>query len=55
MVTIVSSFEETKEVYCLSTDNKPSTLPNGSICVEMDTGKIYLYDEANAQWIEWGA
>ena len=55
MVTITSAFEETKEVYCLSTDSKPTDMPNGSICVEMDTGKLYLYDEAGTQWVEFGA
>lgn len=55
MVTITSAYEETKEVYCLSTDNKPSDVPNGSICVEIDTGKLYLYDADGAQWTEFGA
>ena len=55
MVTITSSYNETKEIYCLSTDTKPTGVPNGSICVEMDTGKLYLYDEDGTQWIEWGA
>ena len=55
MVTIVSAFNEPKEVYCLSTDSKPTNVPNGSILVEMDTSKIYTFDESGTQWNEWGA
>ncbi len=41
---------------CLSTDTKPTSgILNGSVLIEMDTGKIYFYDEAGAQWREWGA
>lgn len=38
----------------LSTDTKPTgeRVPNGSAFVEMDTGKVYMYDAANAQWCE---
>lgn len=55
MVTIASAFDAQKEIYCLSTDTKPDDMPNGSICVEMDTGKLYLYDEEGTQWVEFGA
>lgn len=34
----------------LSTDNKPTNAKNGSVFVEMDTGKIFIFDEENAQW-----
>lgn len=41
---------------CLSTDTKPTTgILNGSVLIEMDTSKVYFYDEANSQWREWGA
>lgn len=31
-----------KEVRCLSTDDKPTAgMPNGSTCIEIDTGKVY--------------
>lgn len=41
---------------CLSTDVKPTTgILNGSVLIEMDTSKVYFYDEANSQWREWGA
>lgn len=37
---------------CLSTDTKPTIYANGSIVIEMDTGKVYMFDEANESWIE---
>lgn len=38
---------------CLSTDTKPTTdIANGSILIEMDTGSIYMFDEAGADWLE---
>lgn len=55
MVTTVSAFEDPKEVYGLSTDTKPSNVPNGSIFVEMDTSKLYTFDADGKQWNEWGA
>lgn len=41
----------------LSTDSKPVTedVGNGSSFIEIDTSKVYFYDEANSQWREWGA
>lgn len=37
----------------LSTDNKPTEdIGNGSIFIEIDTKKIYFYDEENSQWLE---
>lgn len=37
---------------CLSTDTKPSNVANGSILIEIDTGKIFMYDESGAVWTE---
>ena len=37
-------------VYCLSTDTKPTNVPNGSECIEMDTGAKYLYDADTSTW-----
>lgn len=41
----------------LSTDTKPEKIGdkdinNGAIFVEIDTGKVYLYDLENKQWKE---
>ena len=43
------------ELYGLSVDTKPTRdIVNGSSFVEMNTGKIFLFDEENAQWLEFG-
>ena len=56
MVTMTEYSGGNVQLVCLSTDTKPTTgIANGSVCLEMDTGKIYLFDEANAEWLEWGA
>ena len=40
----------------LSTDSKPTTgIANGSMYLEMDTKKVYLFDEANATWRQFSA
>ena len=44
------------EIYVNSSDSKPtSSLCNGSICIEVDTGKIFLFNEATSGWVEHGA
>ena len=41
------------ESTCLSTDTKPTDgIANGSICIEMDTGKIYMFNESGSAWVE---
>lgn len=45
--------EQEKEYRGLSTDTKPTEgIVNGSIFIEIDTGKIYMFDEENEQWTE---
>lgn len=41
-----------KTVYCLSTDTKPTDVPNGSLCFEMDTSGIYMFDAENGSWLQ---
>lgn len=42
-----------KDYVCVSTDAKPTDgITNGSMCLEMDTGKIYAFNEAASTWIE---
>lgn len=42
-----------REGECLSTDTKPTDgWANGSKLLEMDTGKVFMFDEANSQWRE---
>ena len=38
----------------LSTDTKP-TATNGDLFIEIDTGKLYFYDEDSSDWVEFGA
>ena len=39
------------EGFCLSTDTKPTNgIENGSQLVEIDTGKLYFYDEEGGIW-----
>ena len=41
------------DVYCLSGYTKPTDgIGNGSILIEMDTSKVYIFDEENIQWQE---
>lgn len=48
----------TAVLYGLSTDTKPtreynnSSIVNGSVFIEMDTGDAYFYDEENELWKE---
>lgn len=40
------------ESACLSTDTKPTEgIANGSLCLEMDTGKIYAFNKAGEEWL----
>lgn len=36
----------------LSTDTKPDNVITGSIFVEVDTGKVFMYDEVGESWVE---
>lgn len=45
------------ELRGLSTDEKPTQIANklvdnGSVYIEIDTGKIYMYNIDNEQWME---
>ena len=40
------------ELRGLSTDEKPTNVDNGSTFIEIDTGKIYMYDLEHEQWKE---
>lgn len=51
------TFKFLVELRGLSTDDKPTTIENGivdngSVFIEIDTGKISLYDLANTEWKE---
>ena len=36
----------------LEADTKPLGVPNGSMFLEMDTGKLYRFDEENQTWLD---
>ena len=45
--------KEYVEMTLLSTDTKPTSgIIGGSIAVEVDTGKVYFFDEDGSEWIE---
>ena len=43
-----------KEGKCLSTDDKPTDVANASVLLEMDTGKVYMFDGENEAWLDFG-
>ena len=45
--------DKTYKLYCLSTDEKPelSEESNGSVLLEIDTGKKYMYDGKEKEWL----
>ncbi len=41
------------ELFCNAADTKPTTgITNGSSCIEVDTGKVFLFDEVASEWVE---
>lgn len=49
-------FKNTRTYYGKSTDSKPTTgVTNGSIFIEIDTGKAYFFDGSTNTWLEPGA
>lgn len=52
---MVSKQRQNRVFYCLSTDTKPTGwVGNGDVLIEMDTGKVFLYDAEGAEWLEVG-
>ena len=51
---MITTTSYTYEFRGLSTDDKSKikNVTNGSIFFEIDTGKIYMYDEENVEWKE---
>ena len=51
MITTIN--EKTYEFRGLSTDDKPiERVGNGSVFIELDTGKVFIFDEQNKTWRE---
>ena len=56
MVSLISYGANGNTYVGLSLDDKPTEdVTNGSCFLEMNTGKIYFYNEEDEQWVEWGA
>jgi hypothetical protein len=49
---VADIFANTKTYVGLSTDTKPTDAKNADAFLEMNTGKVFLFDEDNATWIE---
>jgi hypothetical protein len=42
-----------KELSLTSSDEKPTQgIATGSICIEVDTGKVFFFNEATGTWVE---
>ena len=41
------------ELACNSNDTKPTGFCTGSLCLEVDTGDVYAYDEDGSSGSEW--
>ena len=53
MITCVTN-DKCHEYRGLSSDNKPidDSVGNGSVYVEMDTKKVFLFNEDNKEWLD---
>ena len=50
-----TGFVRIVNIACNHDDDKPTTgLANGSMCIEVDTGKLFLFDEDEEEWVEFG-
>jgi len=41
--------------YCNSSDEKPTSVGNGSVLIETDTGDMYIFDEDAESWGKFGS
>ena len=51
--SVQKTYNNHREGTCLSADTKPTDWDGGSILMEIDTSKVYIYDAENEQWREW--
>lgn len=53
--TLITEDKRYIEAFGLSTDSKPTTnIITGSVFVEVDTGKAFLFNETASEWVEVG-
>ena len=49
----INDGKDVVEMACLSTDTKPTNgIANGSLLIEIDTGKIFMFNETGSAWVE---
>ena len=52
---IISGKKRYVELAGVSTDTKPETdICTGSVMIEVDTGKVYLFNETSCSWVLFG-
>ena len=51
MVTNMNNIGSDAEWVGLSTDTKPTNVPNGAMFLEMDTATVYVYNGASSTWV----
>ena len=44
--------KELIESVCLSSDTKLNSFANGSMCLEMNTGDVYAFNEDDSAWVK---
>ena len=44
--------KELVDSVCLSADTKPTRFANGSMCLEMNTGDVYAFNEDDSAWVK---
>ena len=49
-----TSFKSPKtDIFCKSTDTKPTNVPNGTTLTEIDTGDTYIFSAATDEWLSY--
>ena len=53
MISVITGTADwVADIRGLSTDTKPTSYPNGSTFLEMDTGKVFIFNAQNSTWVE---
>lgn len=53
MISVINGTSDwAADIRGLSTDEKPTAYPNGSTYLEMDTGKVYIFNAQDEAWEE---
>lgn len=54
MVTQEYNNDSIQVIYLTSSDTKPTSVDNGSVAIEVNTGKHYRFDAENITWHDFG-